>query len=275
MENSFCESFPCNTGVCQPDFELDRGHCKCSGYSGEFCQTLDPLNTEDVGHWTFDSGYMENVGTGASNLGDGTMTTGVIVETLERSTKVMHCKGGGSGYENCFSIFPDFSKGCWSSQSSFVTSLSALPTACPNGFTLAFWVRALYPRNIDVETGYAVLVSQGFRSTQQGFSIWFGKKISIEFHTNTDYAFCQLNQFKDKQFKEWMLFGLTYNSHDGKFHCIFNNELFEASVGVHTQADLNAFYFGGTTPTFFDDVIYLPSHLTNEGLHVVYNQTNH
>ena len=69
---------------------------------------------EGVGHWTFDDGTMLNEGTGAPTLGDGTQTTGVIVEVLDRSTKVMHCKGGDGGAdENCFEA-PTWSIACYS-----------------------------------------------------------------------------------------------------------------------------------------------------------------
>lgn len=74
---------------------------------------LDPFHMEGVGHWTFESGTMENVGSGGSALGHGTMTTGSIVEVLDRSSKVMQCKGDSSSNENCFAA-PVFSNVCFS-----------------------------------------------------------------------------------------------------------------------------------------------------------------
>ncbi|XP_066926904.1 uncharacterized protein [Clytia hemisphaerica] len=265
LKNSFCEDLPCNTGVCQPNFETDGGSCKCSGYSGRFCETLDPLAMEGVGHWTFDDGTMLNEGTGRSTLGDGTQTTGVIIEVLDRSTKVMHCKGAsGAISENCFEA-PTWSNACFSQH------------PCPNGFTFAFWLRMLKPLDADYATGIFKVIDQGLSASQYGVYMFFHpSEISLGYETNSAWNKCRYDSYKESLWTEWNFIGITFDhGSTPAFSCFLNDQEFSSTSGSYSTPSVGTFKFGGTTPFFIDDVIFMPTHLKGDRLKVVYNQTKH
>ena len=72
---------------------------------------LDPMQEPGSGHWVVKSGQLKNIGTGASELGDGTLIDAKIIGEPSRQGLVVQCDGEGVKSHKCFSA-PDEGKTC-------------------------------------------------------------------------------------------------------------------------------------------------------------------
>ncbi|XP_066927129.1 uncharacterized protein [Clytia hemisphaerica] len=261
--NSFCEGYPCqNGGICYPHFLTDEGYCKCTGYSGTLCQTLDPLHHEEAGHWTFDDYTLSNTGIGANTLATSESGDGIVLETLERDSPVLQCQT-----TNCLTI-DNTNMPCLKDYTS--------PYGCTTGVTFGFWLRPLW-KTTGGSFNYLI---QG-KATKQGltFNSVTNSDIRLHIETSSTRHMCTLPfaTYKPNWFKEWTFIAVTWDPTNRKWECIMDNHIIQITSSSVTSSSNGPIVFGnqGSDETKFlmDDVVYYPMYSTPEMISAVMDLT--
>uniref|UniRef100_A0A7M6DKF6 EGF-like domain-containing protein n=1 Tax=Clytia hemisphaerica TaxID=252671 RepID=A0A7M6DKF6_9CNID len=261
--NSFCEDAPCqNIGKCVPDFATNQGVCECTGYSGKFCQDLDPLEEDGSVYFTFDDGQMKNLGRSGDVLTEGT-GDGLVIYDIARNTRVLQCN-----LTNCFDFGDATSTKCLKDFS---------VSYCAGGMTLAFWVRLL--RGGEDRDGYVLIVGQGSKMSDTGIVINvkpYRTEVNIYIKLSNTRLKCQFTNIPNDIYRQWFFLSMSYQkTPEKKMVCFMNEDRVEvpASSTSASNPPASKFFPGDEGKFMLDDILYIPKFSTDEIISSYYNKT--
>lgn len=262
LKNSFCERSLCqNVGRCKPDFLKDTGYCECQGFSGRYCQHLDPMVEKTTGHWVFHDGTIKNIGPGTHH--HGSIVNGKVLAVPDRKNLVIQCDGRGDKHQICFRA-PEDGETC-------LTNL-VRSTYCPDGMTFAFWFRV---NRFSGSNGDVSHIMAGGVSSSTGISIFYG-----ELHFGINFSFashqyqCDLQGHTTHLHDSWNFIGMTYDNEANIFKCFFNDVVYKDMVeNSVSYSAIYAYGFSGSNPFFVDDVIFIKKTSKSDMVKAIYQKT--
>ncbi|XP_066932388.1 uncharacterized protein [Clytia hemisphaerica] len=261
--NSFCEDAPCqNIGKCVPDFATNEGVCECTGYSGKFCQDLNPLEEDGSVYFTFDDGQMKNLGRSGDVLTEGT-GDGLVMYDIARNTRVLQCN-----LTNCFDFGDDTSTTCMKKYT--------MPY-CAGGMTLAFWVRLL--RGDENRDGFMLLIDQGAGDDNAGIAINVKPdktEINIYIKLLNNRLKCQFTNIPNDIYRQWFFLSMSFQrTPSTKMVCFMNEDRVEVTTYSATTSNppTSKFFPGDEGKFMLDDILYIPKFSTDEMISTFYDKT--